>query len=321
MAKDNRSKDFKNLNSYDNDGSYAGMMRKNLQQSTKIAIDFEIAYEKAQTILAGHTIKMAIGSDNQIYFQGYFPIDWDDRPLDTPKRIKKSLKQLTGISYPKTASHVDKALKILLNINERLASALFSWQDFPSASFIPKQYRQSTQTKTIGEILEEYEAYYWATHDSEKWSSHRTWNDCRKTYHRYLPKNEPFSDEAIESTIVKYKSTLSAKKACVQELKRLCKFAEFDYKNWQRWMTSYKSKLKPELTDEQIIDFFYEFKRKKAQGGSNSQHQLWQWMYGMMAVYGLRNHEVFNIQNLDRPFKILNTDIVLPAFTDSSDLV
>lgn len=39
----------------------------------------------------------------------------------------------------------------------------------------------------------------------------------------------------------------------------------------------------------------------------------------MMAVYGLRNHEVLNIQNLTEPFKLPNENIILPAFNDPNN--
>ena len=36
--------------------------------------------------------------------------------------------------------------------------------------------------------------------------------------------------------------------------------------------------------------------------GTPSQWKLWQWMYGMQATYGFRNHEVFNAFNLTEKY-------------------
>jgi integrase len=81
-----------------------------------------------------------------------------------------------------------------------------------------------------------------------------------------------------------------------------------------------EARLGKDLSDEEIIQGWENLKNYQSSTGRKSKYQkLFAWMYGMMAVYGLRNHEVLNIQNLTQPFKMPNSNIILPAFNDPNN--
>ena len=58
-------------------------------------------------------------------------------------------------------------------------------------------------------------------------------------------------------------------------------------------------KPKRQLSEQEVEEWFNKFPQWTEQENIPSQWQLWQWVYGMQATYGFRNHEVFNIYNLD----------------------
>lgn len=58
-------------------------------------------------------------------------------------------------------------------------------------------------------------------------------------------------------------------------------------------------KPKRQLSEAEILEWYNKFPEWAGLVHNPSEWQLWQWMYAMQATYGFRNHEVFNIYNLD----------------------
>ena len=69
------------------------------------------------------------------------------------------------------------------------------------------------------------------------------------------------------------------------------------------------------MTDTEVEAWFDKFPEWTGQSSNPSQWQLWQWMYGMQAAYGFRNHETLNIFNLTEDYRGEDGRLY-PAFID-----
>lgn len=301
------------------------MKRQNEKAQQRQEQEFIKAFESAKAALSDRPVSI-VRTGESLMLQFSTHLNYDGTHSEKPIRSKYSLAALLGTTQFKAiASNCPIALEKALEISKRLETGTFDWGDYWQIipkSKLPDRYKSIQKVEKIAQILENYKDYYWATHDKNKHSAHEAWAKNRANFHKYLPKEKCLSDEIIEFTIAQYPVNTKSRIDCIKELKRLCDFIDYSYTHWDKWKSSYKSIRKVELSDFEILDkasLFQEYV-----GAREDEKDIWilyKWMYGMIAVYGLRNQEVFNIQNLDKPFKIRNTDIILPPFIDSNNKV
>jgi integrase len=115
------------------------------------------------------------------------------------------------------------------------------------------------------------------------------------------------------------------------------------YEHFKKILESYKATGKHKTgakdvpSDKKIKEVYYnEFKPTgKKETKSWIKREKWQWLYGLLATYGLRIHEAWNIANWDKPVIskggqwvdtendemqwIEGNDIVIPAFNDPTN--
>ncbi|HEY9887670.1 MAG TPA: hypothetical protein V6D02_04670, partial [Candidatus Obscuribacterales bacterium] len=118
-----------------------------------------------------------------------------------------------------------------------------------------------------------------------------TWD---KAYAPYLRKLQGLSDrrptlslpEAIVATVKSTQEHSRSRQVCCTALEAFAQFLEIelplDLKTlWGKYGGS-RTRMRQLPSDEDIVRWFHHIP-----------NPAWQWVYGMMAVYGLRNHEVF----------------------------
>lgn len=163
-----------------------------------------------------------------------------------------------------------------------LATKQFSWEPY----FIPKASPQ-----TLADWVKAFKADYFERRGSSP-KVLTTWKTNYEAVFRRLPPEKPITAKLLTEQIkaLTQPNTRTRKKFCLA-LTALAKFAkiEFDVKaitgNY-----SPQSVQPRDLPDDRTIAYwFYQIPNPS-----------WQWVYGMMATFGLRNHEAFFVdeQNL-----------------------
>jgi integrase len=130
-----------------------------------------------------------------------------------------------------------------------------------------------------------------------------TWtNDYERIFQR-LPQDEPLSAEALHIALKTTEvNTRQRVRACTV-LNALARFAKVDYDalRYRGKYNYFNPKTRRILpTDETIVQTY-----------SKIEDSHWQWVFAMMATYGLRNHEVFlldldSIRNGDEVITVLD---------------
>ncbi|MBW4536839.1 MAG: hypothetical protein KME09_23180 [Pleurocapsa minor HA4230-MV1] len=304
-----------------NDGSYLGAKKGKALKDKKIQADFDTAWESQRKLLKNNTVKLykdktAIG----VQWQSY--VDWDNSKLIEPLRVKRTLNALGRGKFPHTANAVNNAIAIAKELDLKIQAESFNWLDYPQ--WMPKKLRPvdevKPECKTIAQWIEEYEAYYWLSRDKGRYQDSRNWNKAYLLYfNRISDWSKSPSKEIFNDVCRNYPKSSKRNECCtrIKYLAQFCGLADYDSKEFRitKKQVSVKAKPKKEMTDTEIEEWYHKFPEWTGNVSSPSQWQLWQWMYGMQATYGFRNHETLNIFNLDKEYRGEDGKLY-PAFTD-----
>jgi integrase len=160
----------------------------------------------------------------------------------------------------------------------RKVGALLDCKQFDWGEYV-KNDKQGSDVGTIG---------YWLTHFE---SAHRhevsatTWRTEYEQCFRALGDvSQPLSIELLQSVIGGISPNSRQRKRFCTTLGKLANFAglDADFKNLKGKYSARQLEPRDLPSDDLIVEWFGEIK-----------NPAWQWVYGMIATFGLRNHEVF----------------------------
>jgi integrase len=155
----------------------------------------------------------------------------------------------------------------------------FTWEPYQKT----KPVEPMEKVKTVADWIDEFSRDYFQKRATSP-ASETTFQDCLVSFNR-LAKDQPLTIEGLIDAILTTDPDSSPRRKTVNDLSRLAKFAGLSA-NLAAYRGNYSAKkVNPRLlpTDETIIEL-----HNKLTGAAA-------WCYGMMAAYGLRNHEVFHL--------------------------
>lgn len=216
--------------------------------------------------------------NNRLYLRATLP------PKPNSPKIK-AYQQRISLGCYANAAGLQFAEKEARKLGDALAFGNFSWGD----------YIEDTGAELlVKDLIKKFE-YDYFTRRPRTEEIEATFKVDYLTYFHQLNQDSPLTEKAILDVILKYNPDTRSRQKSVVILSSLAKFAGLDI-NLKKYKGEYnKHKLKPRNlpSDDLIIETFKSIKNPQ-----------WQWLFGMLAVYGLRPHEVFNI-DLNSKFPIL----------------
>ncbi|MEH1765776.1 MAG: site-specific integrase [Nostoc sp.] len=194
------------------------------------------------------------------------------------QRINIAVADLDGVKL------AEKSAKTLIL---QLDTKTFDWSDY-----------MELQSKTIGQVVDDFEKDYFHRR-AKNFKSKSTWRVEYATVFKTLNPNIPLTSEILKTAILATQPDTRTRKRFCSTLGALAKFAEINF-NPSKYSGNYSpARRKPRdlPTDNLIVEWYSEIQDCK-----------WQWVYGMLATYGLRNHEVFflDLQELRSGNKIIS---------------
>jgi len=208
-----------------------------------------------------------------------------------PSKEDKNIFKVQRISLGINAdiSGLEEAKKKLQLINLQLELNQFDWINWKS-KLNKKAIKNNFEFPTR---LSQFEEFFFQERKSEYLSSTRktTWSSSYKPYlKRILHIYNAYSNEDLENifqkTLESYKEGSRSRKQCATSLSVLARFLEIKLpENWKSNSKGYglkKAGFRDLPTDEAIERLWDEIPNKS-----------WKFVFGLMATYGLRNHEVF----------------------------
>ena len=156
-------------------------------------------------------------------------------------------------------------------LGSQLITGDFSWAQYT---------RARTARQPLSTLIKRFERM----HRSKNKISDETWQNHYLYYYRRLPQDKPLSTKAIMPLIFAKKEHTRARKQVCRQFQKLCDFAgiEVDLLQYQGTYNSSSSVERDIPLDEDIAAGFHKIGNPR-----------WQWVYGMMATFGLRDHEVW----------------------------
>ena len=223
-----------------------------------------------------------------------------------------------------SANGILEAEKIAQMVTNQLVANQFTWDWFHN--LIGKDTSEQNKQLTCKEMVEQFKKHYFKQRKSNK-------NPSAGWYQR---------NQAIEDTIGELDKPLSLSLVrqiveakdnnSVTRLKLLEGLVEFlkyfDNDEYKSVIKEYKANNNPNAkkrnvpSDKRIIRV-YQTGFKVIHGSAKRYHYRypqWQFLYGLLATYGLRIHEAWNIANWDKPVTLKNGDWVTVDIDDDNSI-
>ncbi|AFY54409.1 hypothetical protein Riv7116_1868 [Rivularia sp. PCC 7116] len=143
----------------------------------------------------------------------------------------------------------------------------------------------SPPVRYVADLVKAYEEFYFQTRQRNH-KSETTWTgDYFKIFKR-LPTDELLTKEVIMEVITEIAPDTKQRVRACMALQALANFAELniDLKPFRGTYSPKRTKPRDLPDDLAIAKVFHGIK-----------NESWQWIFGMLATYGLRNHEVFRV--------------------------
>jgi len=211
---------------------------------------------------------------NRLYLRATLP------PKPGSKQTKAH-QQYIALSIYANSAGLQKAEAEARRVGALLACKEFAWE--------PYLHRTSNSSDTCGYWIERYKKYYLETKlqvDDPKQGELLWLRRCYYPALCRLPENDELTASAIIAAAQYSKPNTRSRQIACQVLQRLAKFAgvEVDLKPY---IGNYSSKkvVREIPTDEEILTNVDRFTLVS-----------WRYLYGLMATYGLRDHEVFHTE-------------------------
>ena len=214
----------------------------------------------------------------KVWVQGTFPPKpGDDRP--------KAYQQQFSLGLTANEDGFRRAEKEAQLISAELINREFRWEKYLKPDRLP-------ENKSCARWVAEFKEYYLARHEMKL----STWRGDWEGKYKRLPQDKPLTVEVMKSLIFKTDPHTRNRLETCRKFQHLADFANLEAKFLEFEGSYGPSKVKDRdiPSDETIA----------AQWGQ-IKNPGWRWVYGMMAAFGLRDHEVFFCEWTDDGLKVL----------------
>jgi integrase len=262
-----------------------------------LRIKHSILVANASLAMEKVKVKLKLTATNCIALQGTFPC----RPGDVGKNGSPNKQYTISGAFAANDLGVKTAVAKARELDLLLITKQFQWT--PELLGKKAQKIAITQTensqKLIKDLIKEYEYEFWKTHDKNR-QGIRTWETHYIRHLKKLPTDIPLTSQAVETALQKTKPNSLSRFYLSWQLKKFSKFCKIDVVNTIDSYATPKPTPSPRKipVDDLIIQGYHLIGSSLSPYASKDNlilpHQ-WQWMYGMLATYGLRPHELFAV--------------------------
>ncbi|WP_088240679.1 site-specific integrase [Calothrix rhizosoleniae] len=291
------------------DGSYRGTMAKIKATELHYQEVFEQKLVEANTNLKRDRVRVRIKqTGNSLQLRATLPLKPDDCSNSQGKR-KKQYDLSLGI--PANLEGLKTAIEESYELGKLIARHTFEW----SEKYLGIKSREKQEIKTIGELLDTFAEKYYKTRQKTI-TSQNTFANYTSVIKRNLPLTTLATKNNFESIINSFQGNKKNELIAVTSV--FIKTFELGFKlDVTRDNVTPAHREIPE--DDQIVssfDLFAKFalNRKNTNiSDAIDTWEMWRWVYGMLATFGLRPRELFvqpdinwwiSPQNIDYTWKV-----------------
>ena len=209
-----------------------------------------------------------------------------------PDKKSKNLSKVQRISLklPFDINGLEEAKKAIELIDFQLRKSQFCWSHWIKEKSITSI---GSNNLDVGDEIEGFKNQFFSDTSKSKSSAGMisTWQSAYKPYMNRLrgvsnKSNLKIGNELLLEILLSYKKNSRSRQQCGIALSALAKHLNLELpENWKQLQNGYgihESNFRKLPTDKEIIKSFHLIPNQK-----------WRFVFGLMATYGLRNHEVF----------------------------
>jgi len=192
-------------------------------------------------------------------------------------------------------------------LGKLIARKTFVWND----KYLGKETRKN-DLPTIGELLEQFEIEYFKTHKRTTKSEHTFFY-----YYTRIKRYTKADDLAIGENFIHAIEKIDkewARYNAVRAISVFCQLFKIEI-NLTNYAKNPETNSRNVPTDKEIVAGFYKFEEYENNRGKQVNQDvkdswlLWRWVYGMLAVFGLRPRELFINPDVDWWLSYENIDL------------
>jgi hypothetical protein len=207
--------------------------------------------------------------------------------LPNKKNPQVRSQQTISLNLYSNAAGIGAAEKKAQSLASELAFNQFDWKNYGAVT-----EDISDRVLTIQEWCDRFEEDYF-NRRARTPQSGSTWRNDYQTTFRLLPKDSPLTEAALLSAIWQTDPDSRTRKRAVITLTALARFAGLNV-DFSRYKGNY-SHLRGQRrlpSDREIVEQYYSISNPK-----------WQFVYGLLAAYGISSHELFylDLTSLQQP--------------------
>jgi integrase len=273
------------------DGSYLGTQRQMAATQQYLDKKFQKAIAEVKARLKAGKVKVGlVVAKDSIQLQASLPI----KPGDTDRTGIGYKQYKISLGIPASLDGVKTAEEEAQELGKLIARRQFEWTD----KYLGKLAKVKDRVKNVGEILEEFKFAYFKTHKLTEKSQH-TFFYYQDYLKRYVGLDTVLTQESIDSVIANLQNE-HAKQNAIKTLKVLrntLNLTTFTLENIK--IKKPQSQVRDIPSDEDVVKLYHNFYNYSVSRKGTIRRdfleswKMWQWVYGMLATYGLRPREVF----------------------------
>lgn len=192
-----------------------------------------------------------------------------------PGKPKGRSQQTIALNLPCTPSGINRAEKMAVKVANDRDLGLFRWEDY--------QNGKQPISNPLSEAIEKHKVFY-----LQAGGNLATWTG---EYNRFYRDLKGLDEDDFINVLNSTSPNTRIRQKAVVACNALSKFLElgFNFSGYRGAYSPFTSVQARDIPDDETI----------VRKGLEIPNPAWQWAYGMLATYGLRNHEVFRCDPSD----------------------
>lgn len=189
-------------------------------------------------------------------------------PKPNSKKVRP-FQQMVALGVPASNLGLKRAEREAMTVGVLLINGEFSWDRYLCAV---------GSAEPVRSLVARFERH----HRQKNQISDSTWRFHYACYYRRLPQEEPLTIEAVMPLVFATKEHTRARQQICRQMQKLCNFSglQVNLLQYQGRYSSQAGQMRDVPSDEEVVA-----------GWEKMRSPQWRWVYGMMATFGLRDHE------------------------------
>ena len=225
---------------------------------------------------------------------------------------------------PVSPNGILEAENIARMVTAKLVAGKFTWDEF--YELIGKPTSEQAKQLTCKEMVEQYKKHFFQQRKGNKNPSKSWYLEC-SSIEKILGNLDKFISLSLIRQIVESKDNNSVSRK--QTLNGLVGFLKyFNNTDYKEVIRQYKENNNPKAkkrnvpSDKRIIEVYETGFVPSSRGTKKYNYRFpqWQFLFGLLATYGLRIHEAWSIANWDKPVILKDGDWVAVDIDDDNSI-